>query len=284
MRFITFKTASGQAVAVRRGDDIVALDLEGLPHDLPGLVAGGWEVLQQAYGRAPRGRLLNPVELEFLPPIPAPPKIICVGLNYLDHAAEASIEPPQYPAFFSRYATSLIGHRQPLVRPRVSEQFDFEGELVAIVGRRGRCIPRELALEFVAGYSVFQDASVRDYQFKSSQWTPGKNFDASGGFGPELVTAEELPEGARGLMLRTRLNGNVVQSASTADMIFDVSTLISLASEVMTLEPGDVLVTGTPAGVGFARKPPLFMQAGDICQVEVEGIGTLVNPVIDEPD
>ncbi|WP_243395865.1 fumarylacetoacetate hydrolase family protein [Sphingomonas oleivorans] len=220
--------------------------------------------------------------VHLLPPIPDPAKIICVGLNYRDHAAEGHFEIPSYPAIFARFATSLIGHGAPIVRPAISEQLDFEGEVAAIIGRGGRNIPLSEALLHVAGYSLFNDASIRDFQFRTSQWTAGKNFDATGAFGPWFVPASQLPEGAKGLRLQTRLNGIVVQDASTDDMIFDVAHQIALLSEVFTLQPGDVIVTGTPAGVGFARKPPLWMKPGDVCEIELEGLGILRNPVAQE--
>jgi 2-keto-4-pentenoate hydratase/2-oxohepta-3-ene-1,7-dioic acid hydratase in catechol pathway len=213
----------------------------------------------------------------------APQKIICVGLNYVDHAAESPYKnAPTYPVLFNRFNTTLIGHNAPMIRPKVSEQFDYEGELVAVIGKRGRYIPKEKALGFVAGYSVFNDGSIRDYQFKSTQWLMGKNFDATGPLGPDFVTADELPAGAIGLQLKTRLNGQVMQNANTRDMIFDIATLVSTASDAMTLEPGDLIVSGTPAGVGFARKPPVWMKDGDVCEVEIEGVGTLSNPIKDE--
>ena len=170
-------------------------------------------------------------------------------------------------------------HGEPLIAPKCSEQFDYEGEMVAIVGKGGRHIARDKALEHVAGYSVFNEGSVRDYQFKSPQWTSGKNFDGSGGFGPDFVTADELPPGGKGLKIVTRLNGETVQEANTDDMLFPVDEIIAVASEVMTLEAGDVLVLGTPAGVGAFRKPPLWMKDGDVCEVEVEKICCLSNPV-----
>jgi 2-keto-4-pentenoate hydratase/2-oxohepta-3-ene-1,7-dioic acid hydratase in catechol pathway len=184
---------------------------------------------------------------------------------------------------FVRFNSTLIGHRAPLLRPRESVQLDYEVELVAVIGRAGRRISRQSALSHVIGYSVFNDASVRDYQKRTPQWTVGKNFDGTGAFGPCLVTYDEVPGGGKGLRVKTRLNGQIMQDASTSDMIFDVATLISLLSEACTLEPGDLLVTGTPSGVGFTRKPPVFMKAGDVCEVEIEGVGTLVNPVVDDP-
>ena len=214
--------------------------------------------------------------------IDLPQKIVCVGLNYADHAKESPYEQPTYPALFCRFNSTLVGHGAPIMRPRVSEQLDYEGELVVIIGKRGRHITADRALEHVAGYSIFNDASVRDYQFKSPQWTAGKNFDATGAFGPGFVTADDLPAGARGLRLQTRLNGQTVQDATTGDMLFDVVSLITIISEAMTLEVGDVIVSGTPAGVGFARKPPLWMKQGDVCEVEIEGLGVLRNPIVDE--
>lgn len=218
-----------------------------------------------------------------LPLISRPPKIFCVGLNYLDHAAESPYkDKPTYPAVFPRYATSLVAHGQPMIRPTVSEQFDYEGELVVVIGKGGRHIGKPDALSHVAGYSIFNEGSIRDYQFKSPQWTIGKNFDGTGAFGPVLVTPDELPQGASGLSIETRLNGQVMQKGNTADLLFPVPDLIATISEAITLEPGDVIVTGTPAGIGWARKPPIFMKEGDICEIEIEGIGLLRNRVRDE--
>lgn len=169
-----------------------------------------------------------------------------------------------------------------MLRPLVSDQLDYEGEIVAIVGKGGRHISKASALEHIAGYSVFNEGSVRDFQFKAPQWTVGKNFDNTGAFGPYFVTADELPPGCKGLRLRTLLNGQVVQDASTDSMVFDVATLVVTISEAITLEPGDLIVTGTPSGVGLARKPPLFMKPGDVCEVEVEGLGKLINSIADE--
>lgn len=222
-------------------------------------------------------------EATLLPLIATPPKIFCIGLNYLDHAAESPYkDTPTYPAVFPRYATSLIAHGQPIIRPQVSEQLDFEGELVAIIGKGGRHIKKGDALQHVAGYSIFNEGSVRDYQFKSPQWTIGKNFDSTGAFGPVLVTSDELPAGAHGLKIETRLNGVVMQDGNTADLIFPVAELVATLSEAITLQPGDVIVTGTPAGIGWARKPPVFMKDGDVCEIEIDGIGVLRNPVQDE--
>ncbi|VFR32404.1 Fumarylacetoacetate hydrolase family protein [plant metagenome] len=205
-----------------------------------------------------------------------------MGLNYVDHTKESPYEQPDYPTLFLRLTTSLTAHESPIVRPACSDSLDFEGELAVVIGKGGRHIPREQALDHVFGYSVFNDGSVREYQFKTPQWTVGKTFDSTGGFGPAVVTADELPPGARGLLLETRLNGQTVQSANTEDMVFDVATLIQVISEAITLHPGDVIVAGTPAGIGWARNPKLLMRDGDVCEVSIEGIGTLRNPVVDE--
>lgn len=288
MRFIRFSTPSGPALGVRHGDQVIDLRqaAPALPQDLGALFALGDAAVSQLREllSQPAKSALPMSGLQLLTPIASPQKIICIGMNYAEHVKEAPVphDLPTYPVVFLRQAQSLIAHGEPLRRPRCSDQFDFEGELVCVIGKQARHVSRADALSHVAGYTLFNDASVRDYQFKSAQWTMGKNFDATGAFGPEVVTADELPPGARGLVLRTVLNGETVQSASTDDMIFDVATLVSLMSEVMTLVPGDLIVTGTPAGVGLGRKPPLWMKHGDRCTVSVEGIGVLDNPVLDE--
>ena len=251
-----------------------------LSDGIVGLLLASASDLSTVHERLRAAPLLDPDTITVMPPLSAPGKIICIGLNYADHSAESGFAVPSYPTVFGRFASGLIGHGAPMVVPRQSPQLDFEGELVAVIGRGGRDIPADRALEHVAGYSIFNDGSIRDYQFKSPQWTVGKNFDDTGAFGPAYVPASALPPGARGLRLQTRLNGEVVQDASTDDMIFDVATLIATLSEAMALQTGDLIVTGTPAGVGVARKPPLFMKAGDVCEVEIEGIGILRNPVV----
>ena len=207
-----------------------------------------------------------------------------MGLNYADHTAESGFKQPDYPSLFARFTSSLIAHEEPLVRPLISSQFDYEGEMAVILKSGGRRIKRADALKHVAGYAIFNDGSVRDFQHRTTQWTVGKNFDGTGAFGPYLVTPDELPGGGSGLALTTRLNGQVVQSGNTKDLIFDVCALIEIISASMTLEPLDVIVTGTPSGIGHSRKPPLYMKAGDICEVEIERLGTLKNSVRDESD
>jgi 2-keto-4-pentenoate hydratase/2-oxohepta-3-ene-1,7-dioic acid hydratase in catechol pathway len=227
-------------------------------------------------------RAFPTTEIRFRPPFAQPNKIICVGLNYRDHALESGYSLPSYPTLFTRFTTTLVAHLSPIVRPHVSQALDFEGELVAVIGRGGRHISESDALSHVAGYSIFNDASVRDFQHKTPQWTVGKNFDGTGALGPIFVTADELPPGAHGLQLTTRLNGEVVQSSNTAHLIFNVATLVSVISEAMTLQPGDLIVTGTPGGVGHSRTPKVYMKPGDVVEVEIEGIGVLRNPIVDE--
>ncbi|MGO4392956.1 fumarylacetoacetate hydrolase family protein [Variovorax sp. M-6] len=282
MRLVAFQSKGRAAIGLRLAQEIVDLTAEGLPATIDALLRAGPEGLAAARRAGASARSRLPLSgIDWLPPLQEPSKAIAVGLNYVDHAAEGNFEPPKYPVLFHRFPSSWVGHRQPLVRPHVSTQFDYEGELVVVIGKAGRYIDKTKALEHVAGYSLFNDGSIRDYQFKSAQWMMGKNFDRSGAFGPELVTADELPAGATGLKLQTRLNGQVLQEANTRDMIFDVATLVSVCSEPFALQPGDIIIAGTPAGVGFARKPPIFMKAGDVCEVEIEGIGLLSNPVVD---
>ncbi len=221
-------------------------------------------------------------DVRFIPLIDRPSKIVCLGLNYADHAAEGGHARPEYPSFFMRGPSSMVGHLEPMIRPKASDKFDFEAELAFVVGKAGRHLTAENALEHIAGYSVFNDGSLRDYQRKSTQWTIGKNFDATGAFGPWLVTPDELPPGADGLRIQSRLNGQVMQDANTKSFLWGVVETLVLITECMTLEPGDVVITGTPAGVGYARKPPVFMKQGDTIEVEIEGVGLLSNPVVDE--
>lgn len=285
MRFISFKSklGTGLALASPSGEmrGLLVTD-QNYPGDLASLLAGGDDHLKAAAQRLKQGAVLDPAAISYLPPIARPGKIICIGLNYVDHSLESGFTPPTYPTVFARFASSLIGHQDIIRRPLSSVQLDYEGEMVVVIGKGGKHISRATALEHVAGYSVFNEASVRDFQTKSPQWTIGKNFDATGAFGPAFVTADEVPAGGKGLRIQTRLNGQIVQNATTDDMIFDVATLISILSEAITLWPGDIIVSGTPAGVGMARKPQLFMKHGDVCEVEVEGIGLLRNDIADE--
>lgn len=224
----------------------------------------------------------DPAGAQYAAPIATGAKILCLGLNFVDHAAEASYAKPEFPVIFSRYAASFVGHDVALELPSVSDKLDYEAEVAVVIGKRGRHIAKADALSHVAGYSLLNDGSVRDWQTRTAQWQLGKNFDRSGSIGPEIVTADELPPGAAGLALTGKLNGTVMQHGNTSDMVFDVATTIAYLSTAMALEVGDVIAMGTPAGVGHARKPPVFMKLGDTYEIELERVGTLRNPVAKE--
>lgn len=250
--------------------------------DLESLLADGIDLASFGHGAVRFGEEVVVSEDAYLPLMQRPTKVICVGLNYSEHIDESPYDRPDYPTLFPRFNSSLTAHGKSIVVPRISDSLDYEGEMAVVLKSGGRHISKEDALNCVAGYSIFNEASVREYQFKSPQWTVGKNFDDTGAFGPELVTADELPAGGKGLLLETKVNGEVVQSASTDTMIFDVATLISTISEAITLEAGDVIVSGTPSGVGFGMDPKRYLKHGDIVEVSIEGIGTLRNKVVDE--
>ena len=288
MRLLSYLRADGSAAigVMPAGEQPAFFDaadlVPQLPQDMTALLACGpqaLDALRDALVHPGRVALHRLVETRLLPVVPRPGKIICVGLNYADHAAEGGHARPAYPSFFLRGATSLLAHGASLVRPAVSEQLDYEAELAVVVGRHARGLRRENALTCVAGYACFNDATLRDYQRKTSQWTIGKNFDRTGAFGPWMVTPDELPHGCSGLRVTSRLNGQIMQDASTSDMLWSVEELLELLTECMTLEPGDVVVTGTPAGVGHARTPPVWMRPGDTIEVEIERVGRLENIV-----
>jgi acylpyruvate hydrolase len=283
MRIVQFEEGGVPGIAADNGSGWHGLTEResGFPGTLPELITRGADLLRTGGDLLPLREIdLNAVRL--LPPIPKPPKILCVGLNYDDHLEESGLKKPVYPEIFARFATSLIAHGEPIRRPPESSALDYEAELAVVIGRGGRRIRQDTALDHVAGYSLFNDATIRDFQLRTPQWTMGKNFDATGAFGPWVVTPDAVPPGARGLRIQGRLNGRVMQNARTDQLIFGVSELIALISVAMTLEPGDVIITGTPGGVGAARKPPVFMQADDVFEVEIEGMGVLSNPVQDE--
>jgi acylpyruvate hydrolase len=280
MRIVHFETSGVPGIAADEGSGWHGLTQRdsGFPGTLPELIAQGADLLRIGRSLEQSPAIdLNAVRL--LPPVPVPPKILCVGLNYDDHLEESGLKKPAYPEIFARFATSLIAHQEPIRRPPESISLDYEAELAVVIGKPGRRIPQEQALDHVAGYSLFNDASVRDFQLRTPQWTMGKNFDGTGSFGPWLVTPDAVPPGARGLRIQGRLNGRVMQDARTDQLIFSVPALIEMISVAMSLEQGDVIITGTPGGVGAARKPPVFMQPGDIFEVEIEGIGVLTNSV-----
>jgi acylpyruvate hydrolase len=250
----------------------------GFPGTLPELIAQGADLSRAGRDLLPKHTIdLNAVRI--LPPVPKPPKILCVGLNYDDHLEESGLKKPVYPEIFGRFATSLLAHGEPIRQPGESLTLDYEAELAVVIGRGGRRISRDSALDHVAGYSLFNDATIREFQLRTPQWTMGKNFDGTGAFGPWLVTPDALPPGASGLRIQGRLNGRVMQDSSTDRLIFGVPALIELISVAISLEPGDVIITGTPGGVGAARKPPVFMQPGDVFEVEIEKMGVLSNPI-----
>ncbi len=287
MRFTTYLRHGQARLAVVDGDAAIdlAAAVPGTPADLRAALAAGTDLASAAAqaiaSAAPRLPLAT---LAFAPLLPEPGKTICLGLNYFDHAKEGGrTEKPDYPWFFYRGKSSLLGHGQPGLAPKVSTKFDYEAELAVVIAKTvPRHMPQADALAYVFGYTCFNDMSVRDYQKRTPQWTIGKNFDATGGFGPVLVSADELAPGATGLRIQSRLNGQLMQDASTSDMIFSVAETIALLAECMTLEAGDTIVMGTPAGVGQARTPPVWMKAGDVVEIEIERIGVLRNPIIAE--
>jgi 2-keto-4-pentenoate hydratase/2-oxohepta-3-ene-1,7-dioic acid hydratase in catechol pathway len=286
MRLVSYRTPSGAAWGAVRGPRVIPSHQlgNGLPASLLDLLAD-----EQLWKQLLRDQAANPSDApgievqpqDLLPVLPNPRKIICLGVNYIDHAKEGGNQIGEYPAIFMRCATSLLAHGAALRVPKVSTKLDYEAELAVVIGQRARFVPEETALSAVFGYACFNDATLRDYQRKTTQWTIGKNFDATGSFGPHLVTADELPPGCVGLHIQSRLNGQVMQDANTRDMAFGVARTIALLSESLTLEPGDVIVMGTPGGVGYARTPPVWMKPGDTIEVDIEGIGVLSNPVTD---
>lgn len=286
MRFMVGQSNGSQrAVYALMGDRAINLTKqdEAIGSDLGMLVrraATAGDHVQTLLAKAGDGEVVAGITPAM--PLQTSGKIICLGLNYVDHAKEGGYDVPDYPALFMRSMTSMIPAGAPVIRPSCSERLDYEAELMLIIGQGGRHIAKADAYKHVFGYTLFNDVSVRDYQRKTHQWTPGKNFDGTGPIGPVVVTPDELPAGAAGLRIQSRLNGEIMQDANTDDMIFPVDQTIAILSEFMTLEPGDMIAMGTPPGVGHARRPPVWMKAGDVVEIEVEGIGVLHNPVVDE--
>ncbi|MDO9707151.1 fumarylacetoacetate hydrolase family protein [Paracraurococcus lichenis] len=281
MRIASYTTAAGPSFGLVTGDGIVDLGRRTPHADISAALAAGALAELARHASAAPDHALSEVAL--LPAVPSPlRKVLCVGLNYRAHVAEAAgREVPEHPRIFARLADSIIAHGAPLVRPRNSAQFDYEGELAVVIGRPGRHIPAARALEHVAAYTIFNDGSLRDYQKHSV--TAGKNFPDTGPLGPWLVTADEIPDPAA-LTLETRVNGERRQRASTGDMILSVPQLIEYISAWTPLSPGDVIATGTPEGVAHARRPPPWLTPGDVVEVEIGGIGVLRNPVVAEED
>lgn len=285
MRFITYTQAGQQRLGVVTGNEVIDLN-QAQPQisaDLRTALRAGQDLAGAAKAAIASNAKRVPLSSVTLAPVlPEPGKIVCLGLNYYDHAKEGGREKPVYPWFFLRCASSLLAPNAKALRPKVSERLDWEAELAVVIGKTVKHCTLDNALDAVFGYSVFNDISVRDYQKKTPQWSIGKNFDRTGPFGPALVTADELPAGATDLRIQARLNGQVMQDANTRDMIWGVAETITLLTECMTLEPGDVIVMGTPAGVGQARTPPVWMKHGDVVEIEIENIGLLRNTIEDE--
>jgi 2-keto-4-pentenoate hydratase/2-oxohepta-3-ene-1,7-dioic acid hydratase in catechol pathway len=289
MKIVGFEADRTLHIGVVQGDSVIDLQAVDprLPADLAAVLKatdGDLSSLADLAKRAPASAHRPLAGLTYALPVARPGKIICLGLNYLDHVKEGKYADniPKFPTIFFRVLTSLAAHRQPLIRPLASETFDYEAELVAVIGRRCKHVKKEEAASVIAGWSCFNEGSIREFQRRTTQWDMGKNFDQTGGFGPWMVTADEVPALGKGLKIESRLNGKVMQSDNTDNMMFPVAETIADITQGMTLEPGDILVTGTPSGVGHARKPPAWMRHGDTCEIEIEGVGLLSNPIVDE--
>jgi 2-keto-4-pentenoate hydratase/2-oxohepta-3-ene-1,7-dioic acid hydratase in catechol pathway len=286
MRWVTVASEEGpRACGVINGEyiDVNAADPE-MPATVRGLLELGQKWQRRAWAALPRGVVRHdPAGTKLLAPVPDPRKIVCIGLNYRDHAAESGVPVPTEPILFSKYSTTLIGHGDQIVLPSASNEVDYEAELVVVIGRKGRHISRERALEYVGGYAVGHDVSARDWQLNKpgKQWMAGKTFDTFAPVGPELVTPDEVPD-PQNLGIRLRLNGQTMQDSSTSQLVFGVAELIAYLSQIFTLEPGDMIFTGTPPGVGMARKPPVWLKPRDQVEVEIDRLGTLQNTVIAE--
>ena len=284
MRFVTFRSSTGAPEpGVLAGERVIGLGPAGFP-DLLGVIAGGGAALACVaawMAEAPLSARFDLASATLLAPLPRPPKIVCVGLNYADHAREAGLEMPKVPTIFAKFPTAAIGPGAQILLPKSSAQPDYEAELAFVVGRGGRYIPASRWREHVFGYTNFNDVSARDCQMATSQWIMGKTFDTFAPLGPAIVTADEIAD-PQNLAISLLLSGEVMQDSNTREMIFPVPRLIAFLSSVFTLEPGDVIATGTPPGVGFARHPPRWLRPGDVVTVRVEGLGELTNPVIAE--
>ncbi len=285
MRFIVGAGPAGQGVYLVEGEqawNLTAVD-GAVGHDLMGLIEGDVNVETLV---ANKGKVTPCDAAAITPALPVlkPGKIICLGLNYVDHIKEGGYDVPTYPALFMRSNTSMIPAGAPMVRPSCSEQLDYEAELMVIIGKGGRHISEADELDHVFGYTLFNDGSVREYQRKTHQWTPGKNFDGTGPIGPVIVTPDELPVGANGLKIESRVGSEILQSATTSDMLWSVAKTIATISEFTTLQPGDMLAMGTPPGVGHAKTPQRWLRPGETVEVEIEGIGICANPVVAEED
>jgi 2-keto-4-pentenoate hydratase/2-oxohepta-3-ene-1,7-dioic acid hydratase in catechol pathway len=285
MRLVTYQAPGGARVAAARDDGLVDLNQADsrLPSCIKALLAQGPEAIGRAAAAMRSAAAIPRGSVKLLPPVPGPQKVICVGANYADHARESGVRPPDEPILFSKFPTAVRADGDEIVLPAVSSEVDYEAELVVVIGAGGRHIPREKAFEHVAAYACGNDVSARDWQLRKpgNQWLLGKSFDSFAPFGPELVTADEIPDPGN-LEIQLRLNGQTMQHSSTKHFIFPIDVLIAYVSQVCTLVPGDLIFTGTPEGVGFARKPPVFLKPGDDVEVEIERIGILRNRVVAE--
>jgi 2-keto-4-pentenoate hydratase/2-oxohepta-3-ene-1,7-dioic acid hydratase in catechol pathway len=289
MKIVGFESGQGLRLGVVEGDQVI--DLQAVDAKVPTNLAdylaqsgGDLKPLAELAKQAPASARRALKDLKFGLPVARPGKIICLGLNYMDHVKEGPNRDnvPKFPTIFMRSVTSMAPHLAPLFRPKASETFDYEAELALIVGKRAKHLTMENAYSVIAGWSCVNEGSIREFQRKTTQWDMGKNFDRTGGFGPWMVSADEVPAGGKGLKIESRLNGQVMQSDNTDNMMFPVAETLVYLTQGMTLEPGDVLVTGTPSGVGHARKPPVWMKGGDVAEIEIEGVGLLRNPIEDE--
>jgi len=285
MRLVSYQSQRGPRVAgvsPRGYVDLNDADAQ-VPACIKALLAQGPEGLSRAAGAMAGGRPLPEGQVRLVAPIPRPEKVICVGLNYADHAVESGAQPPPVPVIFSKFPSTVCADGDPIVLPRLSQEVDYEAELVVVIGRGGRHIAREQARSHIAAYACGNDVSARDWQLRKpgGQWLLGKSFDSFAPFGPAMLTADEVPEPGN-LKIQLRLNGRVMQDSSTAQLIFPIEQLVAYVSGVCTLVPGDVIFTGTPGGVGFTRQPPVYLQPGDVVEVEIERLGTLRNPVVAE--
>lgn len=283
MKFVTFQRGPASQPGVVAGGEVIDLGPAGFP-DLLSVIEGGAEARARAeawVAAAPAGARFDIGSVKLLAPLPRPPKLICVGLNYADHARESNLEIPKVPTIFAKFPTAVIGPGADIVLPKASAKPDYEAEFAFVIGRGGRHIPAGRWREHVFGYTILNDVSARDYQMATSQWMMGKTFDTFAPMGPWIVSADEIAD-PHTLDIKLTLSGEVMQSSNTRNLIFGVGELTAFLSSVFTLEPGDVVSTGTPAGVGFARKPPRYLRPGDDVVVEIQGLGQLRNPVVAE--
>jgi 2-keto-4-pentenoate hydratase/2-oxohepta-3-ene-1,7-dioic acid hydratase in catechol pathway len=283
MKLATFTEADRTRVGIVVGDGIADLSAAPeLPTEVTALLAGGPETLAAAARAAKHAPTLPLADVRLEAPVLRPPKILAIGLNYADHVAESGMETPKLPLVFNKQSTSVVGPGDPFHMPRVSTALDYEGELGVVIGRRCRHVPRERAAEVIAGVTVVNDVTVRDWQLRTPTWTMGKSFDTHCPLGPWIVTSDELPD-PHCLDLKTWVNGELRQSSNTKQLIFDCFALVEHLSTAFTLEPGDVIATGTPGGVGIGMKPPQLLKVGDVVKIAIDGVGEIENAVIEEP-